>query len=442
MKHAFYLLSILCLLIATPQGQAKDDYPLRDLKESTARGGLPNFYQKIADGKDITIAYLGGSITAQPGWRVLSQKWFEKQHPNVKFKGIHAAIGGTGSGLGVFRLGRDVLKHKPDLLFVEFAVNDARTKPDQIIKNMEGIVRQTWKQFPDCDICFVYTLTHSNIKTLQSGKMQRSASAMEELADFYQIPTIHFGVEISKLEKEGKLVMKAAKAKMSAVSGDSLNEAAALPVNADGKIPFSKDGVHPYTNTGHTLYMSAIARSIPAIKAAGKVGSHALTPPLNKNNLEYAKMLPLKAQMFTGPVTLLPKDKGNGKRFRNRCDGLWKAQPGAKLSFKFKGSKLQIYDLLGPGCGTVQITIDGKTTQRTRMDGYCTYYRLATLGVANNLDPNMVHSVELAVLNEPYDKSKKLFERNRKDFEKKPDKYKNIDWYLGAIMIIGELVND
>ena len=74
---------------------------------------------------------------------------------------INAAIGGTGSDLGVFRFKQDVLVQKPDLVFIEFAVNDGGATPEQIFRCMEGIVRQTWSALPECDICFVYTLTEA-----------------------------------------------------------------------------------------------------------------------------------------------------------------------------------------------------------------------------------------------------------------------------------------
>jgi len=101
---------------------------------------LPNFFQKLEAGEDVTIAYLGGSITAQKGWRVQSRDWFEQQYPEARIEGVHAAIGGTGSSPGVFRVEKDALQAKPDLLFVEFAVNDAGASPDRITKAMEGIV--------------------------------------------------------------------------------------------------------------------------------------------------------------------------------------------------------------------------------------------------------------------------------------------------------------
>ncbi len=85
----------------------------------------------------------------------------------------------------------------PTCCLVEFAVNDGGAPPQQIYRTMEGIVRQTWKTLPDCDICYVYTLVAGMAATLQDGKFPRAASAMEKIADHYGIPSIHLGLEVA-----------------------------------------------------------------------------------------------------------------------------------------------------------------------------------------------------------------------------------------------------
>src|SRR5687768_16275009 len=70
------------------------------IKELNARGGLPNVAAKLSKGGDVRVAYLGGSITAAPGWRVLSLKWLQAKYPQAKLSEIHAAISGTGSEFG------------------------------------------------------------------------------------------------------------------------------------------------------------------------------------------------------------------------------------------------------------------------------------------------------------------------------------------------------
>ncbi|MGA1338735.1 MAG: SGNH/GDSL hydrolase family protein, partial [Opitutales bacterium] len=113
------LLSALALCAAVLGRAADQDYPLAEAQEVRARGGLPNFFLKAqTTGAEVKIGYLGGSITAQNGWRVQTLAHFKKAYPQASFAEINAAIGGTGSDLGVFRVKQDVLSQGPDLLFV------------------------------------------------------------------------------------------------------------------------------------------------------------------------------------------------------------------------------------------------------------------------------------------------------------------------------------
>ena len=73
--------------------------------EHRTRAGLPRFFAKAKAGGEVRVAYLGGSITAAPGWRVKSLAWLQQRFPRASFIEINAAIGGTGSDLGAFRVG-------------------------------------------------------------------------------------------------------------------------------------------------------------------------------------------------------------------------------------------------------------------------------------------------------------------------------------------------
>ncbi|WPJ96135.1 SGNH/GDSL hydrolase family protein [Coraliomargarita algicola] len=408
-----------------------------DAVEFIPRDGLPNFFQKLASNQEVTVAYLGGSITAQTGWRVLSQKWFEEQYPQASVTGVHAAIGGTGSDLGVYRVENDALAAKPDLLFVEFAVNDGRASEENITKSMEGIVRKTWKANPETDICFVYTMTASNSKALAKGKRMRSASVMESVAYHYGIPSIELGYQAALMEMENKLVMKTS-APMTRVSGDEIDESAAMATDAEGRIIFSKDGVHPYPETGHVLYTEALIRSLKQIQKNTARAPHLLKSPIREDNLENAQQILLTPQYLSGPYTDL-RAAGN-TRFQKELKQLYRLEPGATLSFKFKGTEVALYDLLGYDSAKVEVTLDGETTTSTRMDGYCTYQRLARLKVGSALE-DTIHEVTIRVLDEQLNKRNILFERNRGDYDKNPEKYAKLHWNVGAIFIVGEILD-
>lgn len=424
LRHLLILFSAFTL-------HAAEDFPLVEAKECRPRGGLPNFLAKAnTPGAEVKIGYLGGSITAQPGWRPKTLAYFQKTYPQAKFSEIHAAIGGTGSDLGVFRLKQDVLDHKPDLLFVEFAVNDGGAAPEQILRCMEGIVRQTWEALPECDLCFVYTLTQALAPAMLEGKFQRSASAMEKIADHYNIPTIHLAMEVAKLAKEGKLVWKAPLPKTEA-------EKKAL----EGKFVFAPDSVHPYPETGHELYLAAIVRSMVPIKTAAKSpAAHDVGGPLIATNYEKAKLLPISDAALSPGFTLLdPRTDAFGKRWANRMTTLHKGtKPGETITFKFKGTRCSIYDIVGPDCGQVIVTLDDKPARIVpRFDAYCTYPRLSMFVIGSEL-ADALHTVKIEIHPQQPDKAAILAKNGNKI--DKPERFDGTAFYPGAILLVGEIV--
>ena len=87
-------------------------------------------------GEDVTLAYIGGSITQGAGATPINTECyayksyesfcrFVGKKENVHF--VKAGVGGTPSELGMIRFDRDVLRdgeQQPDIVVVEFAVND------------------------------------------------------------------------------------------------------------------------------------------------------------------------------------------------------------------------------------------------------------------------------------------------------------------------------
>jgi lysophospholipase L1-like esterase len=391
---------------------------------------LPKVLAKLKTrGAEVRIAYLGGSITAQAGWRVKTLAYFQKTHPDVKVSEIFAAIGGTGSDLGVFRVKHDVLDHSPDLLFVEFAVNDAGTAPEQIFRCMEGIIRQTWKADPSCDICFVYTVAMNLLPDLQNGKFPRAASAMEKIAEHYDIPSIHMGLKVAELAKEDKLIFKAPLPKTDE-ERKSLGD----------RIVFSPDGVHPYPETGHELYLQSILRSLPAIESAsGPPGPHGLKAPFDADNYEDAKMIPIDQTRLSADFKPLDAQTNPlEKRFGPRLGAIYRAhEPGSTVTFTFKGRYAAIYDIIGPDCGQVIVTLDERPpVTRKRFDAYCTNFRPQTLPIGADL-PKALHSVKIEIDKQQPDKVKILAER--KQTMDDPRRYNDTAFYPGDILVVGDL---
>ena len=144
---------------------------------------LTNTLYRLTNEKELTIAYFGGSITEggeENGWRRLTTKWFEQKFPGAKITEINAAIGGTGTDLGVYRCDRDVISHKPNLTFIEFAVNDSVTKSEDLSRTTEAIVRKLLASDPTMEIVFIFTITKRITDELAQGIPTAAAISIQK----------------------------------------------------------------------------------------------------------------------------------------------------------------------------------------------------------------------------------------------------------------------
>lgn len=92
---------------------------------------LKNCMLRAEKGEELTIGFLGGSITqgslsTKPencyAHRVFS--WWKKEFRGAQFHYVNGGIGGTSSHFGVSRAVTDLLMYQPDVVVVDFSVND------------------------------------------------------------------------------------------------------------------------------------------------------------------------------------------------------------------------------------------------------------------------------------------------------------------------------
>lgn len=115
--------------------KSKDDYMNNAKIESLTNLGntfrLKKAIEKARKGEDVNIVYIGGSITEGDGLETCyanrSYNYFKDTFGKGKGDNVHyfnSGISGTPSTLGSLRFENDVLSHQPDIVFIEFAVND------------------------------------------------------------------------------------------------------------------------------------------------------------------------------------------------------------------------------------------------------------------------------------------------------------------------------
>lgn len=162
--------------------------------------------ERAKSGAEVTIAYIGGSITQGAGAVPIHtqcyayQSWlrFLKMYgngENVRF--IKAGVGGTPSELGMIRFERDVLRDgsiKPDIIVIEFAVNDEgdETKGDCY----ESLVRKALRQPNEPAVVLLFSV-FANDENLQER--------MIPIGRHYHLPMVSIKNAVTKqfYQKQG-----------------------------------------------------------------------------------------------------------------------------------------------------------------------------------------------------------------------------------------------
>ncbi len=145
-------------------------------------------FARLDRGEPIRIAVIGGSITQGAGASKRENQWgskfvagWRRAFPDCKIDFVNAGIGATGSDIGAFRLARDVLAKKPDVVAVEFSVNDAPNR--ERAESYEGVIRQLLK-------------ASGEIAVIQLGMVGQSGGNAQvwhgKVATHYQVPYVSY----------------------------------------------------------------------------------------------------------------------------------------------------------------------------------------------------------------------------------------------------------
>ncbi|MCR5017158.1 MAG: carbohydrate binding domain-containing protein [Ruminococcus sp.] len=75
-------------------------------------------------GKGLTLAYIGGSITEGKNYSTPFTNYIKNTFAKGSFKEINAGLSGTSSVVGLVRAENEVCSQNPDIVVIEFSVND------------------------------------------------------------------------------------------------------------------------------------------------------------------------------------------------------------------------------------------------------------------------------------------------------------------------------
>ncbi len=298
------------------------------------RGGLPRLSYRIAHGKACKVAFMGGSVTdgmgasaVKGGWRMRVFNYLQETYPTVEFEQIASTMGGNGSQYGVYFARQFVAAKHPDVVFIEYAVNNAYDgcgDAETLWMHYETMIHTIRTEHPYADIVLVYV----------SDLLHRSKEiipVLEQIADKYGLPSLNYY----------EAVMQA--------MGDASNWK-----------NFYIDGVHANDN-GYDV-MAGVAKELLdlSMRTPSETYQTAATPPPQARVQSEAKVL------FT--FTLEPTPSGweraekfsyaGGPRYNgNGC--IQTNETDKPITVRFKGTDFGVLVEFAKDAGVLEYSVDG-----------------------------------------------------------------------------------
>lgn len=359
---------------------------------------LQNTYHRLAVDKKLNVAYLGGSVTAGVGleggyyaatdsWRALTTAWLRETYPQATITETNAGIGGTGSAFGAYRAKDDLKltdsKKKPDLLFVDFAINDAYDAPAtesayaaDVRTYMETIVRTVYEYAPYCDIIFVY-VTDKSHRNSTSSAAYPTLAAQHDIASKYGLTEIYVGKML--VEEAGLTSSNWNNTYFGGTGAENPNDI--VHPNSKGykkyaeyvknvlKAELIDKTLNPYLYFGHSVPSASYS---PIVAPARYFFNDASGKTIGFDLIEKPESLVDKGYLRASTV----------------------GATGAKVAFTFTGTGLQLWTYARSEGSTIRVTIDGVsanyTIQRNSQNNKA--YRVAS-GLSNT-----AHTVTIELL--------------------------------------------
>lgn len=286
---------------------------------------LKNLMKRAANGESLVIGFLGGSITQgslsstpKNCYGYLVYEWWKKSFPNAAFSFVNGGIGGTTSHYGGARAWKDVLCYRPDIVTVDFSVNDDANEFFE--ETYEGTICRLLAAPSAPAVVVLNNVFYDTGKNAQDYH--------NRIADHYGIPHVSIKDTVYPDVESGKIV----------------------------RADITPDNLHP-NDKGHRLVADEICKLLDSIKAemeeetiAGeniegkstKTEASVLLPaPLTENAYEHSRLIQIQDNeaILDGFLVDPIEKKGMLDIFKN---GWTAAHTNDKISFEIECSCLAV----------------------------------------------------------------------------------------------------
>lgn len=187
MKRIFGIGWILLFVAAQSSFAQQQDY-LKEVKEELVKKWPAN--------RTINLVFHGHSVPAGYGrtpevrtfdsYPFLVLDEIKKKYPTAVVNVIVTAIGGENSTQGLKRFKQDVLIHKPDVLFIDYALNDRKIGLQQSKQNMEEMIKLALSE--KIKVIILTPSADEAVDLLKPGnELELFATQLKQLAEQYKI---------------------------------------------------------------------------------------------------------------------------------------------------------------------------------------------------------------------------------------------------------------
>ena len=338
---------------------------------------LNNTAYCLKERKKLNIGYFGGSVSEGAGasdpektsWRAIISQWFRRRYPEAEITTIQAAIGGTGTDLGVYRVDDNLLAYKPDLVFLEFSVNDSIVPYSEVLRNTETILRKIWLSQPKADIVVLYITKKEMADLLSRGGVFYSRTAHAALAHHYgELPQIDIGEALRHVIAE----------------------------HGDKWEAYTTDYVHP-NDEGYRIYAACVEEWMTrwldeAFEQISEPIEKKMPDPLTQGLRMSAHME--DAWNASGKGWIKVNDSMCG-RYPHMLQAV---EPGAELMYSFEGTRIGLYWMMAEDSGDILLSVDdGEAISYRAWDHYCrTFARADSIFIPEEL-PYGRHTMRLQI---------------------------------------------
>lgn len=323
--------------------------PQSKVKTLNKTYGYDNFVDLT---KDLTVVYFGDSQTQGSYFTTPLTNALEVQREDTgaTVTGVNAGQGGTAINLGMYRLDDEVIAHNPDVVFIEFFPNDsnissqgatteaALAKDAQLVAYHENVI----KRLLSLDHVPVIIYMNPMKEPDSNGVVYNyyALDAIDDLLAYYGIPVMDFQEEAERLIETGDYTWDDFRISSSNVhftsNGGQICAEWMYKLMTDSA---TKDSYVKTANLGLADYQTVQYEHPQMISS--KYGVY-------DDKWEITSLATV-TEGYENPVS--------GDAFPNEY--MAATEVGAEMTFKFKGTSLYIYTLIGAYGGKAEFEIDG-----------------------------------------------------------------------------------